>query len=596
MRFGIFWLFQLGMTLFIGPSCVVAALRLPNVVIFLADDAGWGDYSFTGNQLVSTPNIDRLAREGASFDRFFVSPVCSPTRAELLTGRYHPRAGVHGVSTGAERMNSDEKTLADAFAAAGYRTGIFGKWHNGSQWPYHPLARGFQEFFGYTSGHWGEYFDPPLEHNGVMVDTQGFIVDICTDQALRFITENQTQPFLCFVPFTTPHLPWAVPQKYWERFKDRPLVQQATEPAKENADETRCTLAMMENLDDNVGRVLQRLDELNLTKDTIVLYLSDNGPVTARWNDGMRGTKGSTDEGGVRSPLLIRWPGHVPAGRSVPQIAGAIDLLPTLLSLAQIDRVGNKPLDGRDLSPLLEARPVAWPERALFSSWAGKVSVRTQTHRLDFQGRLYDMVADPGQTQAINTQKPALTQQLQAAAAMWQNDVFASKPAMVQGRSVDPRAIDVGHRELPRAMLPARDGEPSGNIKRSANAPNSSYFVNWTSLGDAIVWNVKVVTPGRYQVLLDYTCPMADAGSTIELSFRDARLTGVVGPGWDPPLYTNQDTLPRPRNVSQMKPFKSLDLGVIELPADSGELRLRAIEIPGKSVMDLRRMTLLPLP
>ncbi len=493
-------------------------------------------------------------------------------------------------------MNLDEKTLADAFAAAGYRTGIFGKWHNGSQWPYHPLARGFQEFFGYTSGHWGEYFDPPLEHNGVMVDTQGFIVDICIDQALRFITENQTQPFFCYIPFTTPHLPWAVPQKYWERFKDRPLVQHATEPAKENPDTTRCTLAMMENLDDNIGRILQRLNELNLTKDTIILYLSDNGPVTARWNDGMRGTKGSTDEGGVRSPLLIRWPGHVPANHIVPQIAGAIDLLPTLLSLTQVPRVGDKPLDGRDLSPLLQGRTTSWPDRTLFSTWAGRVSVRTQTHRLDTQGQLYDMVADPAQTKAINDREPELAQRLQNAVATWRNDVFSIKPATVQGRSVDQRSIDVGYREFPRTMLPARDGEPWGNVKRSASAPNSSYFVNWTSPGDAIVWNIKVITSGRYQVLLDYTCPVADAGSTVELGFRGARLTGVISPGWDPPLNTNQDTLPRQRNVSQMKPFKSLDLGVIELLAGSGELRLRATQIPGKSVMDLRRMTLLLLP
>src|SRR6185436_8125248 len=140
----------------------------PNVVVFLADDAGWGDYGHNGNATVRTPHIDSLARDGARFERFFVSAVCAPTRAEFLTGRYHSRGGVRGVSTGQERLDLGEKTVADAFKAAGYVTGAFGKWHNGSQWPYHPMARGFGEYFGYTSGHWGEYFDPPLEENGRM--------------------------------------------------------------------------------------------------------------------------------------------------------------------------------------------------------------------------------------------------------------------------------------------------------------------------------------------------------------------------------------------------------------------------------------------
>ncbi|HVR35484.1 MAG TPA: sulfatase-like hydrolase/transferase, partial [Methylomirabilota bacterium] len=164
-----------------------AASSRPNVVIFLADDAGWGDFSHSGNPQVSTPNIDTIASEGVSLEHFYVSPVCSPTRAEFLTGRYHPRGGVRGVSTGWERLNLEEKTVADAFQAAGYATGAFGKWHNGSQWPYHPMARGFDEYFGHTSGHWGEYFDAPLEENGGMIRTRGYIVDVCTDRALDFI-------------------------------------------------------------------------------------------------------------------------------------------------------------------------------------------------------------------------------------------------------------------------------------------------------------------------------------------------------------------------------------------------------------------------
>jgi arylsulfatase A-like enzyme len=586
------------------PFLSFAESAKPNVVVFLADDAGWGDYGHSGNSMASTPNIDSIARDGVSLDRFFVCPVCSPTRAEFLTGRYHPRGGVRGVSTGQERLDVGEKTIADAFKAAGYATGALGKWHNGSQWPYHPQARGFDEFFGHTSGHWGEYFDAPLEENGRMIRTQGYIVDVCTDRALAFIERNRERPFFCYVPFTTPHSPWAAPAENWERYRDKPITPSATDPKQEVADQTRCAHAMLQNQDGNVGRVLAKLGELKLADNTIVVYFSDNGPNTFRWTGGMRGKKGMTDEGGVRSVCYWRWPGKLPAGRTVTEIAGAIDLLPTLTALAGVTRVGDKPLDGRDLTPLLSGKTVDWPDRTIFSTWAGKVSARTQTHRLDSDGRLYDMLADPGQTKEINSASPELAARLTGEVADWRREMFgASAPAPQGGKkkggggnAVDPRPIGVGYREFPITMLPARDGEPRGGMKRSSGAPNCSYFVNWTSKDDSAVWNLEVVTAGRYEVTIDYTCAMADAGATVELAFQDARLAGKVSPGWDPPLYTNQDTLPRPDGESQMKEFRSLKLGEIDLPAGKGPLTLRAIDIPGKSVMDVRRVTLTLLP
>jgi arylsulfatase A-like enzyme len=399
----------------------LAHAEKPNVVVFLADDAGWGDYSHSGNQQIATPNIDSIAKSGVSLDRFFVQPVCSPTRAEFLTGRYHPRGGVRGVSTGLERLNTDEKTIADAFRAAGYATGAFGKWHNGSQWPYHPIARGFQEYFGHTSGHWGEYFDAPLEDAGRMVRTKGYIADVCTDRALDFIDRNQAKPFLCFIPFTTPHSPWAAPAGDWARFKNKPITQRATNGA-ENEDETRCALAMVENQDANVGRVLERLAKHGLHENTIVLYFSDNGPNSNRWTGGMKGRKGTTDEGGVRSVCYIRWPKKLPSGQAMPQIAGAIDLLPTITSLAGISTVSSKPLDGRDLTPLLLKQTTEWPERILFSTWGNAISARTQTHRLDNAGRLFDMVADPGQTKPVNA--PELAAKLSHEVEKWRAEMF----------------------------------------------------------------------------------------------------------------------------------------------------------------------------
>lgn len=588
--FGVFFLLACALV-----SAGAVEPRKPNIVVLLADDAGWGDYGHSGNRQVRTPNIDSLAERGVSLERFYVCPVCSPTRAEFLTGRYHPRGGVRGVSEGAERLNLDEKTLADAFLAAGYATGAFGKWHNGSQWPYHPMARGFEEYFGHSAGHWGEYFDAPLEDMGRMVRSKGYIVDVCTDRALGFIERNKERPFLCYVPFTTPHSPWAAPEKDWQRFKDRPIEQTATDPAEENLDQTRCALAMVENQDWNVGRILQKLREHRLEENTIVVYFSDNGPNSARWNGGSKGIKGKTDEGGVHSVCYVRWPARLPAGHTVEQISGAIDLLPTLAGLAAVPRVGDKPLDGRDLSPLLLNQKTEWPQRMIFSLWAGNVSVRTQTHRLDSAGRLYDMDADPGQTTPCNTREQGLAEQLAAAVKGWRQEMFGNAGMLVTKQKkgeVDPRPIPVGYRAFPITMLPARDGEPRGGLKRSSAAPNCSYFVNWTSLEDSMVWRLSVHTKGRYSVAVDYTCPVQDAGATVELAFESSRLRGKVGPGWDPPLYTNQDTIARGHGESQMKEFRTLELGEIQLEAQEGLLTLRALEIPGKNVMDVRRVTL----
>lgn len=596
------WLFS--DTLLVIAFCAMLPTALcapPNVVIFLADDAGWGDYSQSGNKQIATPNIDSIAQGGVTLDRFYVCPVCSPTRAEFLTGRYHPRGGVRGVSTGQERLNTDEKTIADAFKAAGYATGAFGKWHNGSQWPYHPMARGFDEYFGHTSGHWGEYFDAPLEENGRMVKTEGYIVDVCTDRALKFIDKNKDQPFLCYVPFSTPHSPWAAPDENWTHFKDKPITQHASDTKAENEDHTRCALAMVENQDMNVGRVLSQLKKHGVDDNTIVVYFSDNGPNSHRWTGGMKGRKGSTDEGGIRSVCYVRWPAKLPANHTVTQIGGAIDLMPTLTSLAGVERVGNKPLDGRNLTPLMMKQTVDWPEHRHFSTWAGKVSVRTQTHRLDHQGKLFDMIADPGQTTPVNDQNKDLAAELSAAVGSWRQEMFGSREPPVKGKKrirnpVDPRPLTVGYSEFPITMLPARDGKPQGGIKRSSNAPNCSYFVNWTNQQDSMVWLLDVHTAGRYELSIDHTCREKDVGSEIEFSFQDAQLTGTVAEGWDPPLNTNQDTLPRPPAESQMKEFRTMHLGKISLAAGIGPLTLRATKIPGQTVMDVRRVTLTLLP
>jgi arylsulfatase A-like enzyme len=557
--------------------------RRPNVIIILSDDQGWGDLSIHGNKNLKTPNLDALARRGAMIDRFYVQPVCSPTRAEMLTGRYHPRTGVRGVSTGLERMNLGETTLAQFLRALGYVTGMIGKWHNGSQWPYHPNARGFQHYYGFTSGHWGEYFDPPLEQNGKPVRGKGYIADDFTDKAIDFIEKHRAEPFFCYVAYNTPHSPFCVPDEDWNRCKDRPIEQRGQEGKKEDLAVTRCVLAMCENLDRNVGRILQKLEELKLADDTIVIFFCDNGPNTFRWNGGMRGRKGSTDEGGVRSPCFVRWPGKIAPGTVVPQIAGAIDLLPTVAGLLEAPLPKGKALDGRDLAPLLLGKKVDWPDRTIFATFGGKVSVRTQHFRLDANGMLYDMRTDPGQTKDVADQQREVAGLLRQAVANFRKEVLVGKK--------DDRPYPVGYVEFPMTPLPARDGVAQGGIRRSANAPNCSYFTNWKSKDDAITWDIEVNTPGAYRAEILYTCRENDIGSVVELRFRDAKTSGKVAPAWDPALIDKQDRVPR-KGESYLKEFRTLALAPITLEKGRGTLTLRALEIRGEQVMDVRAVTL----
>ena len=557
--------------------------KRPNVVVFLTDDQGWGDLSLHGNTHLKTPHLDQLARDGAQFDRFYVSPVCSPTRAEFLTGRYHTRSGVYSTSRGGERMDTDETTIADLFKTAGYRTAAFGKWHNGMQFPYHPNARGFEEFYGFCSGHWGNYFSPMLEHNGKIVQGEGFVIDDFTTRAMNYIEANQDEPFFVYLPYCTPHSPMQVPDRWWDPFKDHemPLEEKRADG---HLNHSRAAMAFCENIDWNVGRVLKKLDDLKLSDDTIVVFFCDNGPNGSRWNGGMRGKKGSTDEGGVRSPLFIRWPGQIPDGLMIKQIASARDLLPTLTTLAGVSANGTKPLDGVDLADLLRGKKSSLGPRSIISNWRGRVSIRTQRHRLDHQGRLYDMIADPGQKKDVTKLLPALAAKLKKQAEEW-------KKEYVESMGPDDRPFVIGHPDGEITQLPARDATATGGIKRSSKHPNCSFFTNWTSKDEQIVWDCEVGQAGEYEVELFYTCPEADAGSVFELSFKDARLKGTIAEGYDPPLL-GKDKDRYGRTESYDKLFKRITLGSIHLEEGPGTLTIRPLDIPGSQVMDFRLLLL----
>ena len=568
----------------------------PNVLVILTDDQGWGDLSLNGNTNLSTPHIDSLARDGASFERFFVCPVCSPTRAEFLTGRYHPRCGVSSTSAGGERLDLDERTIADVFRAGGYATGAFGKWHNGMQYPYHPNGRGFDEFYGFCSGHWGDYFSPPLEHNGKLVRGNGFAADDFTDRVIDFMGRHERggKPFFAYLALNTPHSPMQVPDRFWKKFADKRLIRHHRQPEKENIGHVRAALAMCENIDWNVGRLLEKLSEMKIADDTIVVFFTDNGPNGWRFNGGMRGRKGSTDEGGVRAPLLVRWPGHILRGKSVRQIGAAIDLLPTLAGLAGLTGVDSakRPFDGTSLAPLLlrssESAAVArrWPDRMIFSHWRKRVSVRTQRHRLDHKGRLYDMIKDPGQRRDVSAELPKVTARLRNAVRNWRTDVLAElRP--------DKRPFTVGHPEFARTQRPARDAKTRGGIQRSNRFPNCSYFRNWKSIEDEITWDIEVDAKGagEYAVEIHYACAEPDVGSTVELAFRGNSVRGRVTKPHDPPVRGGENDRV-PRRESYVRDFAPMQLGRIRLKKGRGQLTLRAREIAGTEVMQFRLLML----
>lgn len=574
---------------FILASCLDADER-PNFVVFLSDDQGWGDFSFVGNPDVSTPNIDSLASEGVLFENFYVCPVCSPTRAEFLTGRYHPRGNVTGTSAGFERLDLDEKTIADYLQDVGYRTAAFGKWHNGTQAPYHPNSRGFDRFYGFCSGHWGNYFSPMLEENGEIVQGDGFVIDDFTNRAINFIEKNKDERFFVYLPYNTPHSPMQVPDEYWGRFKDKEISAPHRNSNKTDLNHTRAALAMCENIDWNVGRVLKKLDQLNLTNNTIVIYFNDNGPNGHRWNGGLKGTKGSVDEGGVRSPLLIRCPEKISGGKKVSLISGAIDLMPTMLELAKATPVKlENPLDGLSLCDLIFESPKSdkltnWPTRKLFSHWGGRVSVRTQRFRLDENGQLFDLANDHGQFNPVNDSFQSVANDLKTSVQAWRDSVLAeSSKALVP--------FTVGGIGVPLTQLPARDATATGNIKRSNKYPNCSYFSNWTETEDSIRWPVEVRNQGEYEVEIYYACEDSNVGTELELAGCGGTITARIKDSHFPPMRGAElDRVVRAE--SYVMDFKPLRMGRITLAKGIGQLKLRALTIPGEQSIEFRLLTL----
>ena len=403
------------------------APAMPNVILLMTDDQGYGDLGCHGNAILRTPNIDRFYGDAVRLTNFHVSPTCSPTRGALLTGRDTNRVGTWHTIMGRSLLYRDEFTLADLAADAGYRTALFGKWHLGENYPFRPQDRGFHESLTFGGGaignaqdYWGnDLFDDTYIRNGVPEKVSGYCTDVWFREALRFIAANRGQPFFLYLPTNAPHRPFVVPERFSQHYEqlgiDSPLAE---------------FYGMVENIDENFGLLLRRLDELDLADDTIVIFMTDNGSAMGgrAFNAGMRGAKGSEYEGGHRVPFFIRWAGGgISGGRDIDQLAAHVDVLPTLAELAGVQLPRELELDGSSLVPLLREGVGAWSDRILITDsqrvdqpvkWR-KSAVMEDRWRLINGEELYDLRSDPSQTADISREHPGRVARLRRAYEDW---------------------------------------------------------------------------------------------------------------------------------------------------------------------------------
>lgn len=511
----------------LGPSLWARAEtppRRPNVILIMTDDQGWGDVGFHGNRRLKTPHLDRLAEQSVELTHFYVCPVCSPTRASLMTGRYNYRTGAIDTYLGRSTMVAEETTLGEMFTAAGYRTGIFGKWHLGDNYPSRAIDQGFAEALVHRGGGIGQpsdppgnsYFDPLLLHNGREVKTKGYCSDIFTDAAIDFMTAHRERPFFIYLSYNCPHTPLEVPKEYHDRYRGGSLGQV-----------TEKLYGMVANIDDNLGRLFGKMSELGLDEDSIVVFLTDNGPQQERYNGVLRGRKGTVYDGGIRVPCLIRWPGKFERGRKVDRVAAHIDLAPTLLDACGISPPDNVAFDGMSLLPLLRTEQATWPERLLFFQWHRgdepqkhrACAVRGPRYKLvqpegsfgkskfEPAWALYDMSADPGERNNVIDAHPDVAASMKAAYERWLADVGGTRgyPA-------------------PRIIVGTSHENPVTLTRQDWRGPRATW--NAKGLGH---WDVEVAQGGRYDITL--RIPGVDEKRTAHLHVGDGEWSQPLAAG-----------------------------------------------------------------
>lgn len=437
----------------------------PNVILIMSDDQGWGDFGVHGNTIIETPNLDQLANNSVSWDNFYVSPVCSPTRASLMTGRYNQRTKCLDTHLARSMMATDEVTIAEALQGAGYATGIFGKWHLGDNYPMRPSDQGFEYSFIHKGGGLGQpsepiennqrYTNPILFRNNSEVTTKGYCTDLYFDEAIKFINISVTaqRPFFAYIATNAPHRPFGdVPEKLLEYYKTKDIDSILPEGQRDNAkqvDVVERIAAMITNIDQNVGKLVQMLDTNKLLDNTIIIYLNDNGPNTLRYTGKFQGMKGNIQEGGVRSPLWIHWPAKFKAGKKITSnIAAHIDIMPTIMDACELGVPEAFAFDGRSLlEKSLDENAKLAPRPVIIQAHRGAKLVRYHNFMIRDQQwklsndsgfsntrleerkafELYNLTDDPGETNNLAEKHPEEVKRLTELYDVWYDDVTMTR-------------------------------------------------------------------------------------------------------------------------------------------------------------------------
>lgn len=567
-------------------AALASAQTHPNVLFILTDDQGWGDVGIHGNKYIETPAINSLYQQSVVMDRFMASPLSAPTRASILTGRYHLRTGVSSVQSGLENMNPEETTMAELFREAGYATGCFGKWHNGTYYPYTPNGQGFDEFLGFCCGHWANYFNPVLQVNEDIITGEGYITDIFTDAAIRFIEDHKDGPFFCYVPYNAPHSPFQVPDEYYNHYKDIPAANERDQKI------LASIYGMVECVDRNISRLLDVLDRNGLRENTIVVYMSDNGPVhVERYNGGMKGGKGTVHEGGVRVPCYFNWEGHL-EHRIVTEPHAHIDLLPTLMELCGIkDYTTAFPLDGISMAPALRGEPDPYGERKIFTHRRMKEmqpfvgAVRTDRYRLAVLGnddvRLYDMFADPGQHNDIFSENEELGRSLYEDYKAWYGS--ASK-----GVAETATVVPVGYPQAPQVRIPAPEGEMHGRLK-CYGYPNQNWVNHFMEEEDSICFTIGVVNPGKYSISVEYS-NSSDEGKAL-VSYRCGKFRSTAElPQFMTEFRYSPDRYPRDEAPDMT--WTKCRVGTVKLPAGEYPLKVYVKGVKDKDAVRIKTIVI----
>lgn len=538
-----------------------------NVVLILTDDQGYGDVGFNGNALIETPTLDQFAEQNIILDNFYVSPVCAPTRASLLSGKYHLRTGTHGVSGGKENMSPDVYTMAELFADNGYHTGAFGKWHNGAHYPFHPNRQGFHQFVGFCMGHWNNYFNSTIEENDEPIIAEGYLPDYLTQRAIDFIEDHHSEPFFCYIPFNTPHSPFQVPDHYFEKYKQKGID-----------DKAASVYGMVENIDHNVCRILHCLDSLDLDEQTIVIYMSDNGPVPGRFNAHLLGTKGQVNEGSIRVPCVLKLPKHLVHVKHqvITEPTAHIDVFPTLLDLLNLKRPQNLHLDGLSLRNIIEGKAdEKFQHRLLFTKASHNTldpwnaSIRSRDYRLVIESDdtlLYNITTDPTQHQNVILQSQDLAQDLLQAYGQWYRDVMGHMPQYT--------SIPVGVEHQRRILLPAHEAEKTGSISfKEGNGWANDWLLNFDSNRDSIFWKIDVKAMGTYRLELQYDASERWGDFSLDVSTNCSSKTEMINQFYQGTMIESPDRIVR-KEVYE-KQWGSFDLGNIDLYTRDQYIALR---------------------